>query len=193
MFSLLILAGIGYALGSVNSAIVVSKLMGLPDPRSEGSKNPGASNVLRTSGKQAAAIVLAADFLKGLIMVWLAKALGMNGFAMGLIGLSTMAGHVFPVFFDFQGGKGVATCLGAVMGISMIDGLLCAIIWVAIAYAKKYASLASLVSVGVAAILMLVTDISAFIPVAGMAGLVYWRHMDNIERLKDGTETKIDI
>lgn len=193
VFSLIILLAIGYALGSVNSAIIVSKLMGLEDPRTGGSKNPGATNVLRTGGKQAAAIVLAADFFKGVIAVWLAKSMGMNGFAMGLVGLAATAGHIFPAFFEFKGGKGAATCLGAIFGISTLVGLLCAIAWVAIAYVKKYASLASLVACSAGAVLILFTVPSAFLPVAAMAGLVVWRHLDNIQRLKDGTETKLDI
>ncbi|MCB1828367.1 MAG: glycerol-3-phosphate 1-O-acyltransferase PlsY [Coxiellaceae bacterium] len=193
MIMLIILAAIAYALGSVNSAIIVSKLMGLEDPRSGGSKNPGATNMLRTGNKQAAAIVLVADFLKGLIAVWLAKSVGMEGFGLGVIGIAVTAGHIFPAFFEFKGGKGVATSLGAVFAISSFAGIIAVATWIGIVYVKKIVSLASLAACAVAAVIVLFTNTAAFIPVAVMMGLVVWRHMENIERLKNGTESKIEI
>lgn len=194
MIMMIILAAIAYALGSINTAVIVCKLMGLKDPRSEGSKNPGATNVLRMAGKQAAAIVLAADFFKGVIAVWLAKMVGLDGFALGIVGLAATAGHIFPAFFEFKGGKGVATCLGACFGISMPVGLLLLIIWGAVAYVKKFASLASIVACGAAPVLIIFSgQRGAFLGIAAMAVLVVWRHMENIERLKSGSETKLDI
>lgn len=189
----IIFAAIAYALGSVNTATIICKLMGYPDPSTEGSKNPGATNVLRVAGKQAAAIVLVADFLKGTIPVWFGVALGLSPFGLGLIALAATAGHIFPAFFNFKGGKGVATGLGAIFGISFFVGVVSIIAWVAVVYLKKIVSLASLIAIATATLLILFVAPGAFIPVVGIAALVGWRHMDNIERLKSGTENKIEL
>lgn len=193
MFDIIFIV-IGYALGSVNTAILVCKAMGLKDPRSEGSKNPGASNVYRLAGKQAAAIVVLADFFKGTLAIWLASMMGMSTFTLGLVAAGATAGHIFPAFFEFKGGKGAATCLGACFGVCMPLGILLVGIWAGIVYVKKMASLASLIACAAAPLLLIFTGSrGAFIGVAIAAGLVIWRHKDNIQRLKDGTETKLEF
>lgn len=192
MLVALIFIAIAYALGSVNSAIIVSQVMKLPDPRTDGSKNPGATNVLRLSGKQPAIIVLVADMAKGLIAVWFARLVGVDGFGLGLVAFAAVAGHVFPAFYEFQGGKGVATTLGALLGINFVVGVVAAAVWVGVAKFYNYSSLASLCAVGTGAILIVLFDsFSMFLPLLLLAGLVAYKHMDNIQRLQAGTEDKI--
>lgn len=193
MLVTLLFVGIAYALGSINSAIIVCQAMKLPDPRTDGSKNPGATNVLRLSGKMPAIIVLAADLAKGLIAVWLAKLFGIDGFGAGLVALAAVAGHVFPVFYEFQGGKGVATTIGALYGLSFLMGLLCTGIWIGVARFYGYSSLASLCTIGAAVLLTLLTGhFSMVLPMLALAGLVAYKHLDNIQRLQAGTESKIN-
>src|SRR3989344_5242872 len=134
---------IAYLLGSLSSAILYSKFTGAKDPRTTGSGNPGATNVLRASGKQAALIVLGGDVAKGLIAVLLARMVGVNSFMLGLVGLAAVAGHCFPVYFKFKGGKGVATALGAILALSFWAAILSAAILVAIIAITRYVSLAS--------------------------------------------------
>ena len=123
-FTGLIITIIAYLLGSLSSAVIVCRLLGLPDPRESGSKNPGATNVLRLGGKKPAALTLIGDMLKGLLATVLASVLGMNLFWVALAGLGAVLGHLFPVFFGFRGGKGVATGLGAILGTHWITGCL---------------------------------------------------------------------
>lgn len=188
----LIFAIIAYLLGSVSSAVIVCKLMGLPDPRTEGSGNPGATNVLRIGGKQAALIVLLADGLKGFIPVILARMLGVSGFALALIALIALLGHIYPVFFKFKGGKGVATAIGGIFGLSFLVGILALITWGLVVYFTKYSSLAALVTAVLLPIYVLIFAHAAyFLPVLIMTAILVWRHWDNIERLRAGTETKV--
>ena len=125
----IILFILAYLLGSINSAIIVSKIMGLEDPRKQGSRNPGTTNVLRIGGKTAAGIVLASDVLKGVIPVLVACLLSMHGFWLGLIGVAAIVGHMYPIFFRFEGGKGVATTLGVIFSLSIGLGLIVIIIF----------------------------------------------------------------
>jgi len=193
MLMTLIFMGLAYALGSVNSAIIVSQAMKLPDPRTDGSKNPGATNVLRLSGKQAALIVLAADIGKGLIAVWIARLCGVDGFAAGLVGIAVVAGHIYPVFYDFEGGKGVATSLGVFIGLFWFMGLVAAIVWFGVARYYHYSSLASLSAVSSAPIIALLTgQFSLIVPLLLLGALVFYKHMENIQRLQAGTESKIN-
>lgn len=184
---------LAYLLGSVNTAVIVCQLMKLPDPRTEGSKNPGATNVLRIGGRNAAFLVLGADILKGLIAVWIAAIFGLGGFALGFVALGATLGHIFPVFYGFQGGKGVATALGSILGLSFFIGIVCCIVWVVTVFITRYSSLSSLIAVSVAPILLLFVNAGYFLPVLLIAGVVAWRHLENIARLRLGTENKMDF
>lgn len=184
---------IAYLIGSISSAILICKAMGLPDPRENGSGNPGATNVLRTAGKTPAILVLVADVLKGFIPVLLASILGVSGFALGLVALAAVLGHMFPIFFKFQGGKGVATTFGAVLMLSFTIGLIALIAWIVLVVTTRYVSLASLVSAVLATVLILFVNPSYFLPLLVMTVLIVWRHLPNIERLKAGTENKFDF
>jgi len=180
---------LAYCVGSISFAIVVSRLMRLPDPRSYGSKNPGATNVLRTGRKAAAVLTLAGDAGKGWAAVWLAS------FFMPLIalaGLAAFIGHLFPVFHRFQGGKGVATAAGVLFGLDWRIGLGTLITWLVIAFCFRYSSLAALIAAAFApfAAALLLGWHSALI-VAAMSALLAWRHTENIARLLAGTEPRL--
>lgn len=190
----LICVVIAYLLGSVSSAIILAKLLNKPDPRLSGSGNPGATNALRTGGKKMGAMVLAADLAKGLIAVLIGRFFGVEGSALAVVGLAAVIGHIFPVFFNFKGGKGVATALGAIIGLNLWLGILTAIIWVVVARLSRYASLASLVSALSACLMTLIISHSSyFLPLVIMTGLIIWRHAENIKKLQAGTENKIQF
>ncbi|MEY4710641.1 MAG: hypothetical protein RIS88_91 [Pseudomonadota bacterium] len=191
-----------YLVGSLAFAIIVSRVMGLSDPRTFGSGNPGATNVLRSGSKAAAIVTLLLDAAKGLVPVLLVKAWGPSyGLGEGTIGavaLAAFLGHLYPVFFRFQGGKGVATFLGAVFGIDLLLGVATGASWLIIAYFFRYSSLASLVSAVFVPVYFLMGDgiaWSADRPVVGalcvMALLLVWRHRENINRLVSGTESRL--
>lgn len=181
-----------YLLGSVASAVVVSRIMGLPDPRSGGSGNPGATNMLRLGGKKAGAFTLAGDTLKGLVPVLITAALGASPALLTAVAVAAFAGHLYPVFFGFTGGKGVATALGVLSGISWALGGAIVLTWLLVVVATRYSSLSALVSA-------LCAPVFAYWlsgPVVAMgatviAALLVWRHRGNIERLIAGTEDKI--
>lgn len=179
-----------YLLGSLSAAIITCKLMGLPDPRSQGSRNPGATNVLRFGGKKAAAITLFGDFLKGLVPVLLAVLLGVDDSILAAVALAAFLGHLYPVFFAFQGGKGVATALGVLLGISWPVALSCLATWLIMAKVFKVSSLSALIAAVLAPLYMWFFEPA---PVFFMANIVIalllvWRHRDNINRLRQGTE-----
>ena len=193
---------LSYLLGSLSFAVIVSKFMGLSDPRSYGSKNPGATNVLRSGNKSAAILTLLFDALKGWAPVFGVVHFGsVWGFADGtaaLAGLAAFLGHLYPVFFRFQGGKGVATALGVLMGVSPILGLAIAITWLAIAWFFRYSSLAALMAAVLAPVYYAMAGDMAWSfqgPVMGllcvMGVLLIWRHRDNVNRLLAGTESKL--
>ena len=185
---------IAYLLGSISSSIIVAKIMGTADPRSVGSGNAGATNVLRSAGKKQAAIVLVIDILKGFIAVVIGHALSLHPFMLGFVALAAVAGHIFPIFFGFKGGKGVATALGTVFALSPISGILCAAAWIAIAFTTRYSSLASLVTVILAPVFLFIFSFKAyFIPVALIALLIIYKHKANIIRLQNRTESKIEL
>ncbi|MGF1642406.1 MAG: glycerol-3-phosphate 1-O-acyltransferase PlsY [Thiotrichales bacterium] len=182
----------GYLLGSVSAAIITSRIMGLPDPRQQGSGNPGATNVLRIGGKKAAALTLAGDLLKGVVPVLLAKALGLSLEVQLLVALAAFLGHLYPVFFGFKGGKGVATALGVLLALDWRVGLLSLGVWLAVFAWRRVSSLAALGSATLAPLLIyLVTDSVPFV-IFGLvlAALLIWRHRTNIERLLTGEEQK---
>lgn len=180
-----------YLLGSVSSAIIVCKLMGYSDPRTEGSGNPGATNVLRVGGKKAAAITLFGDSLKGFLPVFIANVMGLSPLVLGLTGAAAFLGHLYPIFFGFRGGKGVATMGGALFGLNWLVGLAILATWLIIAKGFKISSLAALVTMMLAPVyvwLILGFDRDLIIIVSLMAILLVWRHRTNIQRLIRGEE-----
>jgi len=179
-----------YCLGSISFAILVSRLMRLPDPRSYGSKNPGATNVLRTGRKTAAVLTLAGDAGKGWLAVFLAMQLGGD---VPVAGFAVFIGHLYPVFHRFQGGKGVATAAGVLAGFSPWLGLAALATWIVFALAFRYSSLASLAA-AVGALFyawFLGLEKSVVLVVAALALALAWRHRENISRLAAGTESRL--
>ncbi len=188
--SLVILA---YLLGSVSSAVVVCKLSGLDDPRTQGSNNPGATNVLRLYGKKAAIPTLAGDVLKGVIPVIVGKLLNAPDMILACIGLAAFTGHLYPVFFKFKGGKGVATLIGVLFGTYWLLGLAFMGTWLLMAVIFRYSSLAGLTAATTAPIYTaFLLDSPWFIASTTlMAILLFWRHTSNIKKLISGEEDKI--
>jgi len=180
-----------YCLGSVSFAIAVSRLMQLPDPRTYGSRNPGATNVLRTGKRAAAALTLAGDAGKGWLAVWLAQLYAPE--AAALAGLAVFLGHLFPLFHRFKGGKGVATAAGVLFGLDVWLGLGSLATWIVIAVFSRYASLASVVAALFAPFFAWYVSLSddVLFVVASIAALLVWRHKGNIGRLFAGTESRI--
>ena len=175
------------------AAILVCKVAGLPDPRTQGSGNPGATNVLRVGGKIPAAITLLGDAAKGLLPVLAASAMDVPPLWVGLTAIGAVLGHLFPVFFQFRGGKGVATSYGAIFGISWLTGLLIIASWLAISLAFRFSSLAALTSMVLLPLYLWITTRSIELVVCGVVvgALIFWRHSANISRLLNGTEPKI--
>ena len=182
-----------YLLGSIPFAIVTSRLFSLEDPRRYGSGNPGATNVLRSGNKGAAALTLIGDCLKGWLAVWAATRLGFGPLEAALAGLAAFLGHVFTIFLRFNGGKGVATALGVLAGVDGRIAVLCALVWLAVAFTTRYSSAAALsaaVAAPIAGLIFLGPQASVLV-LAAMAALLIWRHAANIQRLRDGTEGRI--
>ncbi len=184
---------IAYLLGSISSAIITCRLMGLPDPRTEGSNNPGATNVMRIGGKKAAAITLLGDSLKGLLPVLACNLLGFSELILSLVALAAFLGHLYPIFFKFQGGKGVATALGVQFGLGWQIGGLVALLWLFIAKGLGISSLAALVSMALAPFIVWffwpAPELIAAQTVITL--LLFWRHRSNIRKLLDGSENRI--
>ena len=193
MIADLLLIAAGYLLGSLSSAIITCRLLGLPDPRKQGSCNPGATNVLRIGGKKAAAITLIGDMLKGLIPVLVAKLLGADLSIQAAVAVAAFLGHLYPVFFGFQGGKGVATALGVLLGIHWPVGLLTIATWLVIAKVFKISSLGALLAILVTPLYIwwLIPNQSLLIAMLFMGTRLFWRHRSNIKGLLAGTEGKI--
>ena len=192
MFEFLIIPA-AYLMGSISSAIIVCRIMGLPDPRTEGSNNPGATNVLRIGGKKAAAITLFGDMLKGLIPVACVHLFSDSAQLLALTAMAAFLGHLYPVFFGFKGGKGVATALGVQLGIHWLLGLSVAAIWLFMAKGLKISSLAALVSMALAPVIIWLVWPSPELLVMQiiMTILLFWRHRSNIQNLISGEESKI--
>jgi len=185
-----------YLIGSFSSAILICQLLGLPDPRTTGSHNPGATNVLRISNKLTAATVLILDILKGTIPVWggyfIYAYLGeKEPLYLGFIGVASCLGHMYPIFFNFQGGKAVATALGALLPIGLGVGSLLIGTWILVAKLTKYSSLAAIVTVALAPLYVYLIKPVYVYPTLMLSALIIFRHKDNIIRLLKGTETKI--
>ncbi|MEJ2435717.1 MAG: glycerol-3-phosphate 1-O-acyltransferase PlsY [Pseudolabrys sp.] len=188
------LVAAAYLLGSISSAIVVCRLLGLPDPRTQGSGNPGATNVLRVGGKTAAAVTLLGDLFKGLVPVLAALWLGQPPRVLALVGVAAFLGHLYPVFFRFKGGKGVATALGVLFGFSWLVGLATAVTWLAMAALVRISSLSALTAMTLAPLYVWwlggahrwLVGASAVMTV-----FMYWRHRRNIDNLLHGREGRI--
>ena len=185
----------GYLFGSVSTAIIVCKLMGLPDPRTQGSGNPGATNVARLGGKKAALYTLAGDMLKGLLPVLLAHALHADPTILAATALAAFLGHLYPLFFGFQGGKGVATALGVIYGLYWPVGLLTTGIWLGMALVFRYSSLAALTAILSAPLgfMWLLPEQPIIVAMLVLTALLYWRHRSNIANLLNGKEGKISF
>ena len=183
----------GYLLGSVSTAIITCKIMSLPDPRTVGSNNPGATNVLRAGGKKAAIITLLGDMLKGLIPVFIALQLELPETVIAATGLAAFLGHLFPVYYRFKGGKGVATIIGVLLGTHWMLGLGTIGIWLLMAAVFRYSSLSALVAASASPMLAWFITQSAIISgcVLFMAVLLIWKHKRNIQKLLAGEEDKI--
>jgi glycerol-3-phosphate acyltransferase PlsY len=189
----LLLIAFAYLLGSISSAIIVCRLLRLPDPRGEGSGNPGATNVLRIGGKKAAAITLIGDMLKGLIPVLLAKLLGASIAVQAVVAVAAFLGHLYPIFFGFRGGKGVATALGVLLGLHWPVGALTIATWLVIAKVFRISSLAALLSILVTPLYIwwLIPEPSLISAMLVMLVLLFWRHRSNIQNLLKGREGRI--
>jgi len=192
MLDTLLVVG-AYLLGSISSAIIVCRLMGLPDPRSQGSNNPGATNVMRIGGKKPAAITLLGDTLKGLLPVLLCHALDVSTQTFALVAIAAFLGHLYPVFFGFKGGKGVATALGTQFGLSWMIGGAVALVWLFMAKVMKISSLAALVSMALAPVFVwLIWPAPELILMQiAMTLILVWRHRSNIQKMLAGDEDKI--
>ncbi len=182
-----------YLFGSISSAVLVARAMGLPDPRTQGSHNPGATNMLRIGGKKAAAITLLGDALKGLIPMLAAHLLQMPPQVLALTGLAAFLGHLYPLFFGFKGGKGVATALGVQFGLHWLIGLMVAATWMLVAKIGNISSLAALISMALAPLYVWLVwpDPYLLAMQTAITLLLYWRHRSNIRNLMEGKEGKI--
>lgn len=183
---------IAYLFGSLSSAIIFSRLFKLPDPRTQGSRNPGTTNILRIAGKKMAILVLLGDMLKGVIPVALASDLRFSTFAVSWIGLAAIFGHLFPIFFQFRGGKGVATAAGVLLAFSLPLGFAVMATWILVAFIFRYSSLAALTATITAPLYNLwLGHHEAEFAILLLSLLIILRHRENIYRLLKGTETKI--
>ena len=186
-----------YLIGSLSFAVIVSKFYGLDDPRSYGSGNPGATNVLRSGRKKAAALTLLGDALKGLVAVllarWLQSYFGLADEVVAAVAIAVLVGHMWPLFFGFKGGKGVATALGVLLALSWPVALICAAVWLMMAFGLKISSLAALTATVISplAAMFLVQQPSWQAAIAMIAALVLLRHRSNIQNLLSGKESKI--
>jgi glycerol-3-phosphate acyltransferase PlsY len=180
-----------YLLGSISSAIIVCQLFGKADPRTQGSQNPGATNVLRIAGKLPAALVLMFDILKGTVAVWGAYFLGLEPIELGLVAVAVCLGHIFPLFFGFSGGKAVATAFGALLPIGLDLSLILIAVWLSVLFCSGYSSLAAVITVSLAPFITWFFKAEYALPVAMLAILIISRHKDNLVRLAKGQEPKI--
>ncbi|MBX2839653.1 MAG: glycerol-3-phosphate 1-O-acyltransferase PlsY [Gammaproteobacteria bacterium] len=188
----IIAALVAYLVGSISTAVIVCRVMGLEDPRTTGSKNPGATNVLRLGGKLPAALTLLGDALKGLLPVVITAMITQHPPTIALAAIAAFLGHVYPIFFDFEGGKGVATAFGALFGIDLTVGLLAILTWVATTLVFRMSSLAALLTFLLVPIYLLTSGKTIFAAGYLLIGLVlFYRHRANIQRILSGTEPKL--
>ena len=187
-----IAAALAYLAGSLSTAIIVCSVMGLPDPRTAGSMNPGATNVLRVGGRLPAALTLLGDALKGFLPVVLASLALAHPPSVALVGLAAFLGHLYPVFFEFRGGKGVATALGVLLGVSATVGALALVVWLAVSLAFRRSSLAALVAFALVPAFLLFEGLRVHsVLFVIVTGFLLYTHRGNIARLVAGTEPLI--
>ncbi len=181
-----------YLMGSISSAIIVCRMVGLPDPRSAGSNNPGATNVLRLGSKGAAAATLMGDLLKGLIPLLIAKGLGLTGWGLALTAIAPFLGHLYPIFFQFKGGKGVATAFGIILGLNLYVGLAAFAVWLGIFITTRISSLSALTAAATAPLFLWLFKAEGVVvfSVLFMVLLLIYRHKSNIVRLLSGDEKR---
>lgn len=198
----LVCAALAYLLGSLSFAVIVSRAMGLSDPRQYGSKNPGATNVLRSGNKAAAGATLVLDALKGWLPVvlvqWFGAPYGLGDGTVALVGLAAFIGHLYPVFFHFKGGKGVATAAGVLLGFSWALGLATLASWAIVAFFSRYSSLAALAAAAFAPFFYVLGDGTAWrsdkwvlLAIVLISAMLVWRHRENINKLLKGTEARL--
>jgi len=182
-----------YLIGSISSAVIICKILGLPDPRTQGSKNPGATNVLRLGGKKIAAFVLFFDGLKGAVPVFIGTYYEFSLTALTLIALCAFLGHVFPIFFRFRGGKGVATYIGGLVAINVLAGLIFSVIWLLVAKVIKISSLSALIATALSPIYfyLITGDMESTLIIGLISLLIFYTHRDNIKRLINKKEDVI--
>jgi glycerol-3-phosphate acyltransferase PlsY len=186
---------LAYLFGSLSAAIILCRLLGLPDPRTQGSGNPGATNMLRIGGKKAAAATHLLDLLKGLLPVLLARALDAPLEIQATVAFAAFLGHLYPVFFRFQGGKGVATALGVLLGLNWLVGLATIATWLVVAFLFRISSLAALTAILLTPAFFWLLDRQAplLLAAAVITLMLFWRHRSNIRKLLDGTEGRISL
>jgi glycerol-3-phosphate acyltransferase PlsY len=195
MIALLLIVLVAYLIGSFSFAVILSRAFGMPDPRSYGSGNPGATNVLRSGRKAVAVLTLLGDALKGAVAVllarWATDVYGLPDYAPALAGLAAFIGHLWPAFFGFKGGKGVATALGLLLALNPWLGLACAATWLAVFLVSRVSSLSALAAAGLAPAYswLLVGKVMQTAAIFGLAVLIFWRHKANIARLLSGEES----
>ncbi|WP_338853012.1 glycerol-3-phosphate 1-O-acyltransferase PlsY [Alteromonas macleodii] len=187
----LLMIAVAYLFGSLSSAVVISQLFGLPDPRTAGSKNPGATNVYRLGGRVPALLVLVMDILKGTIPVYGSYFLGIEPIMLGVIAIFACLGHIFPLYFGFKGGKAVATAFGAMLPIGLDLAGLLILSWVVVVFLTGYSSLGALIAVSLAPLFTFLIKPLYTVPVAMLSLLIILRHKDNIARLLAGNESKV--
>ena len=182
-----------YLIGSISSAVIICKALSLPDPRTQGSKNPGATNVLRLGGKKIAAFVLFFDGLKGAVPVFIGEYYGFGLIALTLTALCAFLGHIFPVFFRFRGGKGVATYLGGLIAINLLAGLIFSLIWLLVAKVLKISSLAALIATALSPFYfyLIIGDLKSTLIIGLISLFIFYTHRDNIKRLINKDEDVI--
>ena len=184
---------LAYLLGSISTAIVTCKIMGKVDPRTVGSKNPGATNVLRQAGKKAAFFTLLGDLLKGLVPVAIGHAFDLNWSWLVLIGIAAFLGHIYPLYYGFKGGKGVATALGVYLGLNPVTGIIVILTWLVSALIFNISSLSALIATLLAPLYFfwVTGSLHLFLGLICITVFIYWRHRSNIGKIIDGTEGKI--
>lgn len=194
LLDLMLMAG-SYLLGSVSTAVIVCRVTGLPDPRAGGSGNPGATNVLRLGGKTAAAITLAGDVLKGVLPVLVARLTTDSHAVLAAVAVLAFLGHLFPIFFQFRGGKGVATALGAITALAWPVGLALGITWLLVAIVSRYSSLSSMMAATFAPLYaaLMHFDSTYVIGLVVMSALLLYRHKGNVARLMAGEESRLSF
>ena len=182
-----------YLIGSISSAVIICKALGVPDPRTQGSKNPGATNVLRLGGKKIAAFVLFFDGLKSAVPVFIGEYYGFGLIALTLTALCAFLGHIFPVFFRFKGGKGVATYLGGLIAINLLAGLIFSLIWLLVAKVLKISSLAALIATALSPFYfyLIIGDLKSTLIIGLISLFIFYTHRGNIKRLINKEEDVI--